>query len=314
MGKNMEKIEQIGQNTRILGLEYFDPDRIFDCGQCFRFDRRPDGAWSGIALGRRLQIRAIPGGIEIADCTPERYRTLWRDYLGLSDDYRAIRAELAGLVEDRGPDGKDRACEDDPLRRAMEAGQGIRILRQPPFETLISFLISQNNNIGRIKKNIAALCRAYGDPLPPLGPSDPLDPPVVPGDYAFPIPERLAAAGADGLRGLGLGYRADYVRDAARAVADGTLNLSAVSGMDTADAARALCEIRGVGPKVAACVLLFGFGRSDAFPMDVWVKRLMAKYYPGDRDGRRFGRYAGIAQQYLFYYERYLADREGALH
>lgn len=290
----MEKIEQSGENTRISGLEYFEPDRVFDCGQCFRFQRRPDGVWTGIALDRKLTVRPVDGGIEIAGCTPEQYNAVWRGYLGLADDYSAIRAALAMSA---GPDRH--------LQLAMETGKGIRILRQPPFETLISFIISQNNNIGRIKKNIAALCAAFGEPVG-TGISG-----ISGGstDYAFPTPERLAAADAESLHALGLGYRAEYVRDAARAVASGELDLSAIAAMDTPAGLDALCRIRGIGPKVASCVLLFGFAKDDAFPMDVWVRRLMARYYPGERDGRRFGRYAGIAQQYLFDYERSMAAR-----
>lgn len=273
----MEKIEQIGNNIRITGLEYFDPDLIFDCGQCFRFDKDPDGVWSGIANGRRLRIGRSEDAVTLYDCTREQFETLWRGYLGLSDDYAGIRATM------------DPA--DAHLRDAMEAGKGIRILRQDAFEVLISFIVSQNNNIGRIKKIIAVLCEACGEPID--------------GGFAFPTPDRLAALGEDELRGLGLGYRAPYIHDAALAVASGKLDPAKIAGMSTDTAAEALCEVRGIGPKVAACVLLFGFGKDDAFPMDVWVKRLMAAYYPGDRDGSRFGRYAGIAQQYLFYYERW---------
>ncbi len=278
----MEKIEQIGKNARITGLEYFDPDLIFDCGQCFRFDRDADGIWSGIANGRKLRIGRSEDAVIIYDCTPEQFETLWRSYLGLSDDYAAIRAGMEPA--------------DEHLRLAMEAGKGIRILRQPAFETLISFIVSQNNNIGRIKKIIAALCEACGEP--------------VDGGLAFPEPDRLAEVSEDALRGLGLGYRAGYVHDAALAVASGKLDLQKIAAMPTDAAMGTLCEVRGIGAKVAACVLLFGFAKDDAFPMDVWVKRLMAAYYPDDRDGSRFGKYAGIAQQYLFYYERWKKDRE----
>lgn len=278
----MEKIEQIAGNVRITGLEYFDPDLIFDCGQCFRFDKGPDGVWSGIANGQPLRIGRSEDGITIYDCSREQFELLWRGYLGLADDYAAIRAGMEPA--------------DAHLRRAMEAGKGIRILRQDAFEVLISFIVSQNNNIGRIKKIIAALCEACGEPIG--------------GGFAFPTPERLAAVDEDALRGLGLGYRAPYIHEAATAVASGELDLAKIAELPTDAAAQALCGVHGVGPKVAACVLLFGFAKDDAFPMDVWVKRLMAAYYPGDRDGSRFGKYAGIAQQYLFYYERWKKDQQ----
>ena len=124
-------------------------------------------------------------------------------------------------------------------------------------------------------------------------------------NYAFPTAQSLARAGVDAVFACGTGFRAKYIIDAAERVADGDIDLDVIAELPTAEAAEQLMRIKGVGPKVAACALLFGFGKTDAFPIDVWVKRVLAKYYPPDFDPSVFGRYAGLAQQYLFYYERY---------
>ncbi|MGM9681171.1 MAG: DNA-3-methyladenine glycosylase family protein [Eubacteriales bacterium] len=277
------EVQQNGRDLTVFGADFFDPDLIFDCGQCFRFSKK-DGIWSGIAFGKRLSVQMAGDRVILPDCTKSDFDSLWKGYLGLSEDYAAIRRELSALG-------------DAHLADAMEAGKGIRILRQEPWEALCSFVISQNNNIGRIRKIIETLCRTYGRELPD-------------GDHAFPTPAELSAASEDDLRALGLGYRADYVIQLSRSAADGSLDLQAIGKMPTPQATEALCKVRGVGVKVASCALLFGFGKDDAFPVDVWVKRILGKYYP-EYGGKApdFGRYAGLCQQYLFYYERWIGEK-----
>ena len=161
--------------------------------------------------------------------------------------------------------------------------------------------MSQNNNIPRIKKIIAALSEEYGEKFE-----------YKSGDgesktfYSFPTAEALARAGEEALYALRTGFRAKYIYDAARKVAEGELDLGSIAKLPTSEAAAELMKIKGVGLKVASCVLLFGFGRTEAFPVDVWVRRVLDKYYPDGLDTTALGRYAGIAQQYLFYYERYI--------
>lgn len=278
------EVQQKGQDLILSGVDTFDPDQSFDCGQCFRFYKK-DGIWTGIAFGKRLSVKAEGDGLILPDCTKTDFDSLWKGYLGLSEDYDAIRRELSALG-------------DAHLAAAMEAGKGIRILRQEPWEALCSFVISQNNNIGRIRKIVEMLCRTYGRRLPD-------------GDHAFPTPAELSAASEDDLRALGLGYRAGYISRLSRSVADGSLDLQAIGKMPTPQATEALCRVRGVGVKVASCALLFGFGKDDAFPVDVWVKRILGKYYPG-YGGKvpDFGRYAGLCQQYLFYYERWVGEKQ----
>lgn len=278
-------------SVRIAGLSNFLVSQIFDCGQCFRFDPAEDGeAFEGVAYGRYVRFsQSSPDTLEIYNSTPEDYENIWRHYLALDEDYAKIRADIASRF-DTAAHGKDSV-----MPTAMEYGSGIRILRQEPWETLCSFIVSQNNNIPRIKKIIAAMSERYGEP-------------VASGSriyYSFPTAEALVEAGVDGLAALRTGFRAKYIYDAALRVSDGSLDLDAVSKMTPDAAMEALCEIKGVGPKVASCAMLFGLGMTSAFPIDVWIKRVLSKYYPDGLDIGMLGDYAGIAQQYLFYYERY---------
>lgn len=265
----------------VRNVEFFSPSQTFDCGQCFRFETTEKSA-EGYAFGKKIAFDAISESeILIHPCTLSEYHDIWERYLGFDKDYRAIRDEL-----------KTTRNGDIRLLEAMETGKGIRILRQDPWETLCSFIISQNNNIPRIKKLISALCRA-GAELDGGSEND------------FPSPKTLEKMGTDGLFALKTGFRAAYLYDAAVKVLSGEVVLEDIFDMPCAEAERELCKIKGVGPKVAACTLLFGFGKLDAFPIDVWVKRVLAEYYGGNACGADFGRYAGLAQQYLFYYRRW---------
>lgn len=278
----------------VAGLSDFDIAQIFDCGQCFRFDPDPAGGISGVAFGRWVRLeQPRPDTLIIYGAGREDYERVWKRYLSLDEDYGAIKADIA---ERFAPFDKAGI-----INAAMERGGGIRILRQDPWETLCSFIVSQNNNIPRIKKIIAALSEEYGEKFE-----------YKSGDgesktfYSFPTAEALARAGEEALYALRTGFRAKYIYDAARKVAEGELDLGSIAKLPTSEAAAELMKIKGVGLKVASCVLLFGFGRTEAFPVDVWVRRVLDKYYPDGLDTTALGRYAGIAQQYLFYYERYI--------
>lgn len=249
-----------------------------DCGQCFRFAAEGEGRLAGVAHGRLLRLTQTPEGILFSNLSRQEYHEIWEDYFDLRTDYAAYRTAFS---------------EDPTLGEAVAYAGGIRILRQEPFETLVSFLISQNNNIPRIKASIERLCSRFGAPL---------------GEnrFAFPTVQRLGALGPEDFSGLGLGYRDAYLFDCVQRVADGRLDLSAVAGMELDDARQALRTVRGVGPKVAECVLLFGFYRTEAFPVDTWMKKVLRRYYPQGFP-ERF-RPAGIAQQYLFHYMRTCGD------
>jgi N-glycosylase/DNA lyase len=178
----------------------------------------------------------------------------------------------------------------------MEYGSGIRLLRQEKWETLCSFIISQNYNIPRIRSLIEAISRRYGDKIDSWSVGD---------FYSFPTAKRIANASIDELRELKVGFRAPYIYDAATKVASGELDLESLNSLTTDELLASLMSIKGVGLKVASCVALFAYGRLDCFPIDVWVKRVIEKYYPEGFDHTVLPNTAGLVQQYLFYYERY---------
>jgi N-glycosylase/DNA lyase len=264
-----------------------DLDRTFDCGQCFRFDKFEDSdfgfVYRGVAFGREISFAERGGNIVAVGCGEEDFNSLWRGYLSLDEDYGAIHKELLSL------------SQSPALGLAVEHGKGIRILKQDPWEAICSFIISQNNNIPRIKGLIRALSERAGER-------------IGEGVYTFPEAKAVADLGEEGLRALKVGFRAPYILDAAKKVAEGELDFEKIRQMTTADAERELCRVKGIGPKVADCALLFGFGKYDAFPVDVWIKRVIAKYFDEGFKPADLGRYAGIAQQVLFYYERYLQN------
>ena len=256
----------------------FDLKRIFECGQCFRWNEEPDGSYTGVALDRAARISKRDGVVTISG-TKEDFSEVWREYFDLDRDYGSIRRRL---------------CIDDYMLRATEFGAGIRILRQDRWEALCSFIISQCNNIPRIKGIVERLCALYGEPLDFEGRQY----------YTFPPASRLAALTAEELAPIRAGYRADYIIRAARDVDSGEIDLEELSAMDLDGARRALMAMRGVGKKVADCVILFGLRIPTAFPMDTWMKKAVAEHYGKDFDPGIFGEYAGLAQQYMFYYQR----------
>lgn len=280
-------VKERAGGVTVTGLTHFSVEKTFDCGQAFRFD--PIGGEKnrvrGIAFGREVTFSDNFGAdgeyaLTIENTTADEYESVWKKYLALDEDYGKINEELISSV----PEGADR----EEFRFAVRCGDGIRILQQDKFETLVSFIVSQNNNIPRIKKIIAAMCEKYGR------------------NGAFPTPEALCEAREEGLFALRTGFRAAYIFDAAKKVAGGEIDLDAIEKCaDYEKCAAELKSIKGVGPKVSACALLFGFGKTEAFPVDVWMKKALAERYSEEFDPARFGRYAGIAQQYIFYRERY---------
>lgn len=274
----MEKIFKIKNDFGI------DLDRTFDCGQCFRFDKAEnsdyDVEYRGVAYGKAVAFAEKDGFLYVLGSDEADFEKIWRRYLSLDQDYGAIHSELLSL------------SENEALHRAVEYGKGIRILRQEPWEAICSFIISQNNNIPRIKGLIRALSQRAGEEL-----GD--------GVYAFPSAEAVLALGVDELRALKMGFRAPYIIDAAQKTASGQLDVAAISELPTKEAEKILCTVKGIGPKVADCALLFGFSKYDAFPIDVWIKRVIEKYFDPEFDPTDLGKYAGVAQQVLFYYERW---------
>ena len=285
--------EQLIPYAKLHGIEYFSTEAVFDCGQAFRFLPRENSVheceYAGVAFGKYISIAQDGNVLTLYGASEDDLDKIWIPYLGLDFDINTARQDILSR-------------SDNPaLREAVEYGKGIRILRQEKWETLCSFIISQNNNIPRIRGLIGTISKALGERIDsPAGEV-----------YSFPTAEAIVAAGIDTLREMKFGFRAPYIYDAASKVASGEIDLEAVAAAQTtAEAAEMLMKIKGVGPKVAACTLLFGFDRTDAFPVDVWVKRVIEKYFPAPFDAASLGAYAGLAQQYLFYYERYLGGQK----
>ena len=271
----------MNETTLIENAKNFDIKQIFECGQAFRFNPAPDGGYEGVAFGRYLHVEQPDAGVLI-HAPKKDYDAIWHTYFDMDRDYQAIIDALS-----RG---------DDVMRAAAAYGSGIRVLNQDTFECLISFIISQSNNIPRIKGIIERLCENFGQKLAsPDGRTF----------YAFPTLERLSEASTDDLCVIRAGFRAKYIRDAVDKICSGDVDLSALRGMDVLSGREELKKINGVGDKVANCVLLFGAGKADAFPVDTWIKKALLKFYGGRGfDPSVFSPYCGLAQQYLFYYAR----------
>lgn len=275
------KLIKNGSNLLIIPEDIFSLPQTLDCGQAFRWEKTEDNKWHGVVKGTPLTVYETADGIVFENTDEEKFNTIWKDYFDFDTDYEKIRESFSG---------------DLYLSRAMDFCGGIRLLKQEPWEALCSFIISQNNNIPRIKGIISRLCEAFGDNLGN-------------GDFSFPDAERLAKMTPEELAPLRAGFRAKYIIDAARKVASGEVPLYELNKLPLEEGLDSLMKITGVGPKVASCALLFGCGKKDAFPIDVWVKKVLKELYP---DGFSFedSPYKGVVQQYLFHYRRFSPDFE----
>lgn len=235
------------------------------CGQCFGWKQEQD-LFKGVVHGSLVQF------------TKETFlATVGLDeglahYFDMDGEYGEVHEHLSRL--------------DPTLKAAVGMFGGLRILNQDPFEVLICFILSQNNNIARIRQMYTTLARSYGTAIDEVW-------------HAFPTPTQMQGATEEQLRTLGMGFRAPYLIDA---IAKHAL-LANIPPLDFGQALALLMTIRGVGPKVGTCILLYGFHRMEAFPMDTWMQKVMKSWYPG-KDSTYFAPYAGIAQQYLFHYAR----------
>ena len=257
----------------------FDLKNTFECGQCFRWNENTDGSYSGIVGNQYTTVFRDGEFIVIANADENDYQTIWKRYFDLNVCYDDIKRELISL--------------DDRLKCAADSIDGIRILNQNPWETLCSFIISQNNNIPRIKGIVERLCENFGD--------------KIPNGYTFPSAEKIAALDIDDLAPLKAGFRARYITDAAKKVSSGEVNLESMRDKPIEDCRKELMKITGVGEKVAECTLLYGLHRLEAFPIDVWMKKALSTLFSGVSP-ENLGQYAGIAQQYIFHYSRMNPD------
>ena len=260
-------------------VDYFDIRQICDSGQCFRMTQRDENTYSVIASGRYLEIEQNREGL-VFSCGEEEFEEFWRGYFDLDRDYGAYMATVNP--------------NDRYLVNAIQFGSGIRILHQDLWEMTASFLISQQNNIARIRRCIQNLCERYGEERPdPRGESY----------YTFPVPEALAYLPEDELKECNLGYRSKYVVRTARSIAKGAVRLEEIQGMRYQDAKAELLKLYGVGEKVADCICLFGLHHLEAFPKDTHILQALEKHYKRGFPRRRYKGYEGVMQQYVFYWE-----------
>lgn len=245
-----------------------------DCGQAFRWQAVSNNKWYGIAFGKELTLELKGNKLIFYNTTENEYNNIWKNYFDFSRDYMQIEKVMQN---------------DKTLNNMLQIASGIRVLNQEPWETLCSFIISQNNNIKRIKGIIERLCETYGKKLE--------------NGYAFPTAKKIASLSVDDLTPLRCGFRAKYIIDAAKKVASGEIDFDKIKGLSLEDAENELTKIYGVGLKVADCTLLFGLGFANAFPKDVWIKRAMPLLFPNGLPKGCEG-IEGIIQQYIFSYAR----------
>ncbi len=261
----------------IITTDNFNIKQTFDCGQCFRWNENIDGSYTGVVNSKVVTVTQKDGCVEISDDSPT-----WNEYFDLNTDYSKIIKKISN---------------NDIMKNAIKSGEGIRILRQDFYETVISFIISQNNNIPRIKSIIESLSKAFGE--------------KIEGEYyAFPKADVLAEKSPEELGFLRAGYRDSYIIDASLKIAEGKLDKDIIFNAPIEEARNEISKIKGVGPKVADCILLFSAARGEVFPTDVWMKKVLTTLYGFENltpkainefAKENFGKYAGYAQQYLFY-------------
>ncbi len=258
----------------IKNIKNFDLAQTLDCGQAFRWKSKENGVWCGVAKGKYIELEIKDADLIISGSSKEDFEEIWKDYFDLDRDY-------AHIIES--------VSVNETIKKAALFGSGIRILNQDPWEALCSFIISQNNNIPRIKGIIERLCEGFGERC---------------GDsYTFPDADTLSLLDLEDLSFLRAGFRAKYILDAAKKVSSGEIDLESLKKTDFESARNTLMKIKGVGPKVADCALLFGLGHIEAFPRDVWIKRAMEELFGGNLPECATA-YAGIVQQYIFFYAR----------
>ncbi len=282
-------IEEKNNSIILRDIENFNPQHIFECGQAFRWKREEDGSYTTVAFEKVLNVKKEGEDIILSPSNREDFNKIWHHYFDLDRDYTEIKKVLS---------------EDPILKEATEFGDGIRILNQDPFEMIISFIISANNQIPRIKKSIKCIAENYGKRIEDTD------------SYSFPDPNELALAKAEDLRAIcKVGFRDKRIVDTSKMISEDILDMESIFHMNRDDGKELLMTLPGVGPKVSDCILLFAFNKDEAFPVDVWVKRVMEHFYLkeetnvkkiGYHGARLFGDLAGFAQQYLFYYAREL--------
>lgn len=279
------------QQYILRNAKSFEPVHIFECGQCFRWNKEEDGSYTGVIKNGVINVKKIGNDVNFTGVCDENIKQICEEYFNLQTNYEAIKEKLSNT--------------DRYLKNSIEYGNGIRILKQDLWETLLSFIISANNNIPRIKTIIERIAKKYGNRIEYRNKMY----------YTFPTPEMLQNASIDDFRGLGLGFRDVRIYETVQRTLKGEIDLEKLKQEENTEVLRKkLLEIPGVGPKVADCVMLFALNRFDVFPVDVWVKRVISELYFNKKEQtpnvihefaeKQYGNLAGLAQQYLFYWRR----------
>lgn len=278
----------------IKNIENFNLKQIAESGQSFRWQEQANGSFIVTAMNETVHLKEKGNDLIIKGLSEESFKNKWHHYFDLDRDYKKVINDLKG--------------RDQYLDAAIEYGSGIRILNQDLWEIIVTFIISSNNNIPRIKNSIEMLSKKYGTFIKTINGED---------YYSFPKAETLSRAKIEDLRACGLGYRDKYILKTSQMVVDGTVDLKEVKKMSRDKGKKELKKLVGVGNKVADCILLFACEEPAAFPVDTWVKKVLADYYDFHEKKQveinafvhaHFGEFAGIAQQYLFYYIRKTAN------
>ncbi|WP_138203874.1 DNA-3-methyladenine glycosylase family protein [Haloimpatiens lingqiaonensis] len=285
---DFQYVEELNDKIIIKNVRNFELADVFDCGQCFRWSQQENGNYIGVAMGKVIEIEKNGEDIIIYNTDEREFKDIWAEYFDLYRDYGTI---------------KDILKKDPTLEKAVEFGEGIRILKQEPFEILISFIISANNRIPMIKRAINNISKKYGEKIEYKGEKY----------YTFPTIEKLHEANIEELEECGVGFRAKYIVDTVEKLYKGDMNLEEIKKLNDDKCHEEIQKFSGVGPKVGDCVMLFSMQKYSAFPVDVWVKRAMHYFYLAPdvslKKIREFARekfqeFSGFAQQYLFYYAR----------
>ncbi len=283
------------QTYKIKNIDSFDLKDIFECGQCFRWNEQEDGSYTGVVKNNVLNVKKENNQIIFQGKCEDNIQELVEDYFDLNRDYEEIKKDLSKI--------------DENMKTSIEYGKGIRILNQDLWETIISFIISANNNIPRIKGIIERLSQKYGKEI------------IFEGKkyYTFPTPEELKNVTVEEYRNIGLGFRDIRLYETTKMILEKEIDLKKLKeNPNTKEVREELLKLSGVGPKVADCILLFSdLKRFEVFPIDVWVRRVMNDLYIKNEDENKvskkqiekiakekFGDLAGLAQQYLFYWRR----------
>ncbi|MCM1123185.1 MAG: 8-oxoguanine DNA glycosylase [Eubacterium sp.] len=301
--RNLDKTNSDSTRTVRAVIPDFSLQQIGESGQCFRLNRIAQNRYALVAFGKYLEVEQAGDELLFA-CTREEYDGIWREYFDLDNDYARYRAAVP--------------AQDRYLSEAAAFGSGIRILRQDVWEMLISFIISQQNNIKRIRKCIETLCVRYGERQDIIhgvnaGENENTDTKdntkadakgiAAHAYYTFPTVEALAGVPEEELRACNLGYRSKYIVNTANRILHGDVALDALKKMDYKQAKEELLKLCGVGEKVADCICLFGLHHMDAFPVDTHIRKALDGHYPTGFPVEKYAGYAGVMQQYIFYYD-----------